>query len=106
MNAPGTTNDYTKVIYSKIYEEADAVYARMNGRAQIVVDLAFSSMGPPSLITSYKNSNNRHRNCALNNEATAARQMSEWGMRGFQSSFPHMKEQIRHVYCLLLHYTF
>jgi hypothetical protein len=75
-------------IYSKIYDEADAIYARMNGRSRIVVDLAFSSMGHPSLITSNQNTNNWHCNHALNNEATAVRQMSEWGMRGFQSLFP------------------
>jgi hypothetical protein len=45
---------------------------------------------------SYENLNNRHQNRALNNEATAVRQMSEWGMRGFQSSFPYLKEQIRY----------
>jgi hypothetical protein len=68
----------------------------MNGRAWIVVDSAFSSMGHPSLIASYQNLNNRHRNRALNNEAKAVRQMSEWGKQGFQSSFPHLKEQIRY----------
>jgi hypothetical protein len=93
-NAPGTTHDSTMAIYSKIYEEADAVYARMNGRARIVVDSAFSSTGRPSLITSYQNLNNQHHNRALNNEATAVRQMSEWGMRGFQSLFPRQKKQI------------
>jgi hypothetical protein len=68
----------------------------MNGRAWIVVDSAFSSMGRPSLITSYQNLNNWHHNRVLNNEATAVRQMSEWGMRGFQSSFSCLKEQIRY----------
>jgi hypothetical protein len=61
-NAPGTTHDSTMVIYSKIYEEADAVFARINGRAQIVVDSAFSSMGCPTLIMSNQNLNNRHHN--------------------------------------------
>ena len=31
----------------------------------------------------------------VNNEATAVRQMAEWGMRAFQGSFPRLKEKIR-----------
>jgi hypothetical protein len=63
----------------------------MNSKARIVIDLAFSSMGRPSLIMSYHNMNNNwHHNHVINNEATAVRQMSEWGMQGFQNSFPHL----------------
>ncbi len=32
----------------------------------------------------------------MKNEATAVQKMAEWGMQGFQSSFPRLKEKIKY----------
>ena len=44
---------------------------------------------------------------ALNRDATSIRQLSEWGMRAFQSAFPRVQDRLRHEdmgeRCLILH---
>jgi hypothetical protein len=99
VNSPGTTHDSTMANMSKIYDKVDAVYERFNGMAKIVVDSAFASDERDSLIKSYQTIEGRNgqlrQDRQVNNEATAVRQMAEWGMRGFQSSFPRLKEKIK-----------
>jgi hypothetical protein len=99
VNSPGTTHDSTMANLSKIYDKVDAVYERFNGLAKIVVDSAFASDERDSLIKSYQNVEGRNgclrQDRQVNNEATAVRQMAEWGMRGFQSSFPRLKDKIK-----------
>jgi hypothetical protein len=99
-NAPdGTRHDLMMAQWSKIYDAIDNVFDWLNGRAKFVVDSAFASDACPSLITSYQNLNDRRgfarQNWQLINEATLVHQMLEWGMRRFQSSFPHIKDQIQ-----------
>jgi DDE superfamily endonuclease len=100
LNSPGTTHDSTMANLSKIYNQIDEVYHRMGGRAKVVVDSAFASEERLSLIKSFQNNIGRNgalrQNRQVNNEATAVRQLSEWGMRGFQSSFPRLKEKIKY----------
>ncbi len=68
------------------------VFYSMEGTAKVVVDSAFAVEDRPSLVKSFSNNVRRdgqprqpHR---LNNDATSVPQMVEWGMQGFQSSFP------------------
>jgi hypothetical protein len=83
---------------SRIYNQIDDVFYSMEGTAKVVVDSAFAAEDRPSLVNSFSNNVRQdgqprqpHR---LNNYATSVRQMAEWGMQGFQSSFPRLKEKI------------
>ena len=84
---------------SKIYHKIDDMYDLMDGMAKVVVDSAFASEARDSLIKSYQTNQGRNgrlrQDERVNNEATAVRQMAEWGMRAFQGSFPRLKEKIR-----------
>ena len=98
LNSPGTTHDSTMATMSRIYKQIDDVFYSMEGTAKVVVDSAFAAEDRPSLVKSFSNNVRRdgqprqpHR---LNNDATSVQQMAEWGMRGFQSSFPCLKENI------------
>jgi len=98
LNSPGTTHDSTMATMSRIYNQIDDVFYSMEGTAKVVVDSAFAAEDRPSLVKSFSNNVRRdgqprqpHR---LNNDATSVRQMAEWGMQGFQSSFPRLKEKL------------
>jgi len=99
VNSPGTTHDSTMASMSKIYHKIDDIYDLMDGMAKVVVDSAFASEARDSLIKSYQTNQGRNgqlrQDERVNNEATAVRQMAEWGMRAFQGSFPRLKEKIR-----------
>jgi hypothetical protein len=70
----------------------------MEGTAKVVVESALAAEDQPSLVKSFSNNvrcdgqlRQPHR---LNNDATSVRQMAEWGMQGFQSSFPRFKDKV------------
>ena len=96
FNAPGTVHDSTMALMSGIYSKIDEVYVRTGAR--VVVDSAFSKNSRNSLIKSFasnidRDGRNRQPN-SVNRDATSVRQLSEWGMRGLQGSFPRLKDRI------------
>ena len=84
VNSPGTTHDSTMASMSKIYCKIDDMYDLMDGSTKVVVDSAFASETRDSLIKSYQTNQGRNgqlrQDQRVNNEATAVRQMAEWGM--------------------------
>ena len=97
INAPGSIHDSTMANTSNVYEMIDDIYQRTG--AQVVVDSAFSKDSRPSLLKSAQHNfdaQGRIRTTrAKHQAATAVRQLSEWGMRGLQGSFPRLKDRIR-----------
>ena len=81
---------------SGIYDKIDDVYVRTGAR--VVVDSAFSKNDRNLLIKSFANNIDRSGRArqlnSVNRDATSVRQLSEWGMRGLQGSFPRLKDRI------------
>jgi hypothetical protein len=98
INAPGCLHDSMLATWANLYTQLDELFDLYGGR--IVVDSAFSRHKGRSLIKSYQSnydqSGNRRQKHALNRQATSLRQMSEWGMRGLQASFPRLKDRLRY----------
>jgi hypothetical protein len=81
--------------WSGIYHKLDALYERTG--AKIVVDSAFSQLQSESRYKSHQNNinarnGNVRQDSTINRQATSVRQLSEWGMRGLQGSFPRLKD--------------
>jgi len=95
FNAPGVLHDSTMAVWSSIYEQIEEVYRRTGG--QVVVDSAFSTTRTQAMISSYQTNIDRsgraRQSFGLNRQATSVRQLSEWGMRGLQGSFPRLKDR-------------
>ena len=97
MNAPGCIHDSTMATLGGIYEKIDAVFDETSYR--VVADSAFIRWRP-SILISNQNSMNPRTGCmianpSVNRAATSVRQMSEWGMRAVQGSFPRVKDKIK-----------
>ena len=97
VNAPGCLHDSTLASWSEIYNKVDQVHELCGGK--VVVDSAFASHKSKSLIKSHQSNINTQngtvRSCsAVHRAATSVRQLSEWGMRGLQGSFPRLKDDI------------
>ena len=97
INAPGCLHDSTLANAGALYEKVDKLYERMG--AKIVVDSAFQMDDRQSCYKSYQNNldkktGKQHQNSQLNKQATSVRQLSEWGMRGLQGSFPRLKDRL------------
>ena len=97
LNAPGCMHDSTMAQWSGIYQELDDLYDATG--AKIVVDSAFSKLESESRYKSHQNNissrtGNVLQNSVINRQATSVRQLSEWGMRGLQGSFPRLKDRI------------
>jgi DDE superfamily endonuclease len=96
INAPGTMNDSTMAKWGRIYDKIDELYASRG--VKIVVDSAFASDRRDSVYKSYQNNfdqnGNIRQNAEIQRQATAVRQMSEWGMRALQASFPRLKDRM------------
>ena len=99
FNCPGTFHDSTMADYG-MYERLEAIYERNCG--SVVVDSAFRVRGAKYLVKSQQNDPDNfptmaenYRAIILNQEATAVRQLSEWGMRMIQGQFPRMKDRLR-----------
>jgi hypothetical protein len=94
--APGTMHDSTMANWGGLYEKVDDLYTSRG--AKIVVDLAFASDRRQSVYKSYQsnidNQGNVRQILQIQRQATLVRQMSEWGMRGLQASFPRLNDRI------------
>jgi len=98
FNAPGVLHDSTMATWSATYDDIESVYNVTGG--QVVVDSAFSAVSSPAMTSSYQSNSDRNgrrcQNSVLNCQATSVRQLSEWGMRGLQGSFPRLKDRIKY----------
>jgi DDE superfamily endonuclease len=90
----GTMHDSTMAKWGRLYDKVNQLYATMG--VKIVVDSAFASEQRDSMYKSYQNNIDRDGNVRqksqIQRQATAVRQMSEWGMRALQASFPRLKD--------------
>ena len=97
FNVPGSVHDSKIAAIGGIYRKLNAVFQRTGGKC--CVDSAFAKRMHECLIKSGKKD---VRENALQREikrqATSLRQTSEWGMRGFQSSFPRIKDRFKFEY--------
>ena len=98
FNAPGVLHDSTMAIWSSIYDQIETVY-RDTGK-KIVVDSAFASKKSNAMLKSHQNNvdanGNPRQRFGMNRQATSIRQLSEWGMRCLQGSFPRIKDKFRY----------
>ena len=98
INAPGCWHDSTLGNTSGMYPALDAVFESRGGR--VVADSAFSQVRSRAILKSHKNIVDRDGNIrvsrAIFRAATSVRQMSEWGMRGLQGSFPRLKDRLQY----------
>eukprot|EP00957_Ditylum_brightwellii_P037375 2828759-Ditylum_brightwellii.AAC.1 len=92
INLPSDTHDLTATSQGFIYEWLKQFYNIYSGRC--VVDLAFSAICSDYLIklSQHDTTSANAYEMLQNKEATSVRQMEEWGMQGFQGSFPCMKD--------------
>jgi len=88
VNNVGNMHDSEIAVIGGIYEKLDEQWRRCRGRG--VVDSAFNTGSYNQLIKSGQvlPTNASELQILQQEEATSLRQSSEWGMRGFQSSFP------------------
>lgn len=93
INAPGSMHDSKISDWGGIYEKLEKFYFEFGGT--IVVDSAFDRAKYPFLIKSAQDETRAEGPEEINKirQATSLRQVSEWGMRMFQGSFPRMKDQ-------------
>ena len=63
---------------------------------QVVVDSAYKVGDAPFLIKSSNIDPFNEDEILINRDATSIRQLSEWGMRIIQSSFPRLREPLRY----------
>ena len=83
-----------------VYEKMETIYERTGG--VVVVDSAFKMKGSKYLIRSQQNDPDTITTSMAENveaivikrQATAVRQLSEWGMRMIQGQFPRMKDRL------------
>ena len=92
LNAPGTFHDSTMTDYG-VYDAMEAVYDATGGK--VVVDSAFKVSAKNFLIRSAQQDPQDARGLLLNRQATSIRQLSEWGMRMIQGSFPRLKDPLK-----------
>ena len=93
LNAPGNFHDSNIADYG-LYQKLEAIFLRDGG--QIVVDSAYKVGNAPFLIKSSQRDPDDLNEIAVNRDATSIRQLSEWGMRMIQCSFPRLKEPLRY----------
>jgi hypothetical protein len=94
INAPGCQHDSTFMGFLDLYSKVEALYN--NFGAKTAVDSAFCKVNQPYLIKSSNVVHNTPLEMAVNEQATSMRQTSEWGMNGFQRSFPRMQDRYRY----------
>jgi hypothetical protein len=95
LNAPGNMHDSAVARMGKIYEKLEKLYEEKH--VKTVVDSAFPVAGAGYFIRSAQFC--LHENAAeylQNKEATAVRQLSEWGMHQLKSKFPRMDDRIKY----------
>lgn len=117
LNCPGTTHNSAMASMSGVYASLDDVFERTG--AKTVVDLAFTARNLDSLMKTtsekFDAEGNIRRDLTKQNQAKSVCVLSEWGLNGFQSSFPCVKDQVRYkergerkiqLICLVLLYNF
>jgi len=117
VNCPGSMHDSTMANNSGIYVHLEAIYERTG--SQTTLDSAFAAKKTDSLIKTSKDSLDNHGNVLIDlaklNQAKQVRILSEWGMRGFQGSFPRLYDKFRYeergerklqLDCMVLLYNF
>ena len=92
LNAPGNFHDSNIADYG-LYEGMEFIWEHFNG--QVVVDSAYKVGMAPYLIKSSNVDPDNPELIAINRDATSIRQLSEWGMRIIQASYPRLKEPLR-----------
>ena len=87
---PGTVHDSNIAIIGNIYDKLEAIYNLTGGKC--TVDSAFARNTYPFLIKSRKPLPDMTLDeIEVARDATSMHQSSEWGMRAFQASCPHIK---------------
>ncbi len=98
VNAPGVLHDSTLANWGSLYDNVKAIYDATGSR--VVVDSAFAKANNPSMIKSHRSNITTDgafaQTPSVNRQATSVRQLSEWGMRGLQGSFPRLKERLHY----------
>jgi hypothetical protein len=98
MHLAGVLHDSTMAIWSSINDQIEKVY--MDTGKNVVVNSAFASKKSNAMLKSHHknvdaNGNPRQR-FGMNRQATSIQQLSEWGMRCLQGSFPRIKDKFRY----------
>ena len=99
FNVPGSVHDSQVAKWGDIYDKLQKVYTQHGGKC--TVNSAFGAKNCEFLIKSsqdYLVSNSTTFkeeviDTQVAHEATSMRQLSEWGMRAVQSSFPYLKDR-------------
>ena len=96
-NVPGCIHDSTIAEWGEIYEKLESVYDT-ECKGKCTVDSAFCRKTNPFLIKSSQSDpiSDDPNDLVINREATSMRQSAEWGMRGFQASFPRLKDKMKY----------
>eukprot|EP00957_Ditylum_brightwellii_P183214 13955548-Ditylum_brightwellii.AAC.1 len=94
INLPGDTHDSIAAHYGFFYDKLEDFFKKYGGKC--VVDSAFSLARRPYLLKSSRTdaTSKDAYGVMFNVGATSLRKMAEWGMRGFQGSFPRMKDRL------------
>jgi hypothetical protein len=92
FNVPGSVHDSKIAAIGGVYKKLGDVFRRNGGKC--CVDSAFAKQLYEYLIKSGKKDilDDPHER-EVKTQATSLRQTSEWGMHGFQSSFPRVKDR-------------
>ena len=93
LNAPGTFHDSTMVDYD-IYEKIQQVYNDTEGK--VVEEPAFNISEKDYLIKYSQQDPADGHALLVNQDATSVRQLSDWGMRMIQGSFPRLANRIKY----------
>ena len=93
LNCPGSWHDSTIAEYG-VYSKMEEIYDRH--QARVVVDSAFSLATKDFMIKSSQQDpiDRGPEGVLVNRNATSVRQLSEWGMRMIQGSFPRLKDNM------------
>ena len=98
LNAPGCWHDSTLGNASGMYPALEEIFNAHGGR--VVADSAFSKMRWKAILKSHKSildrAGNVRQRASVFRAATSVRQLSEWGMRGLQGSFPRLKDRLQY----------
>ncbi len=99
MNVPGSMHDSTIADWGSIYNKLAQVYETTG--AITCVDSAFCTWNQPYIIKSSQDCHGEgdtfaavRRNVLQKRQATSMWQLSEWGIRALQSSFPRMCDRL------------
>lgn len=93
-NVPGSQHDSKIARMGGLYDKLKDVFEASGGKC--VVDSAFAKKDFDFLIKSGNRSLGDTRlEVMIKEEATSMRQTAEWGMCGFQASFPRVKDRMR-----------